>query len=128
MDSQTLTRLLKGEHLSMPERLALGLWPHPPISYDEVFDHLVKLLQESQWFPRPYHPHRPGEPVDEYPTIERVSEDQFVYRAKRGQPWNSSEIAASLERPTTAHEAAELYLRWGLNLPGDLDGWKVVRG
>jgi hypothetical protein len=61
-------RRLRGEHLNMPERLALGLWPHPPIPFEAVLQHLTDLLQENKWFPREYHEHRAEEPVDERAT------------------------------------------------------------
>jgi hypothetical protein len=28
---------------------------------------------------------------------------------------------------SNAHDAAVHYMKWDLNLPGDLDGWKVVK-
>jgi hypothetical protein len=125
MDETTLTRLLTGEHLNMTERLERGLWPHPPIPLETVLQHLTNLIKRSRWFPREPDPTQTA--INEYGTIERLSDGRFVYRSQRAQPWNPRLLAGSMERPfSTAREAAEFYLRRDLNLPGDLDGWKVV--
>jgi hypothetical protein len=128
-NNETLLFLLKGGHLSMAERLTRGVWPHPPLSFGAVAIFLAKTLEQGErWFPYEWEPHRPGQIVREGGTIERQGENRYVYR-------NASAQAAS---PTTLNrfnetefsdplDAAVHYLRWDLHLPGDLDGWKVVR-
>lgn len=127
MDSETLTFLLRGGHINMPDRLSRGLWPHAPLSFSEVFDHLSMLLEANKWFPREWRPHREGNPVDERATIERLDDGRYVYRQARAYPVQPCNLAESTERFFhSAQDAARYFLRWDLHLPGDLDGWKVV--
>jgi hypothetical protein len=37
MEGETLTMLLRGEYINMPERIQRGIWPHPPLSFSRVF-------------------------------------------------------------------------------------------
>lgn len=123
MDEETLTVLLQGGHINMPERIARGLWPHPPLSLSEVLPHLIRLLNQHKWFPREWKPHREGEPVHEGGTVERQGLDRYVYRAARPHPIQRHVVAESTERVfSSAEDAARFYLRWDLKLPGDLDG------
>lgn len=127
MDEETLTILLSGGHLSMPERIARGAWPHPPLKAAEVLPHLTNLIQQSKWFPRRFKPHREGQPVHEGGTIERQGPDRYVCRAARAHPIQPYELAQGTERIfARADDAARYYLEWDLNLPGDLDGRKVI--
>jgi hypothetical protein len=112
----------------MPDRVARGLWPHPPLKFEEVLAHLTGLLEQHEWFPREYHAHREGEPVDERATIQRVGSSKYIYRASRAhpvQPWVLAQTAEEVFH--SARGAARYYLKWSLNLPGDLDGWKIIK-
>ncbi|HPS37615.1 MAG TPA: hypothetical protein PLL75_07830, partial [Candidatus Omnitrophota bacterium] len=51
MNGDVLTSLLKGAHLDMEERMKQGLWPHPPLKYAEVREHLAAVIQKQEWFP-----------------------------------------------------------------------------
>jgi len=127
MDAESLTHLLSGGHYSMPERVARGIWPHPPLAFDDLVEHLAQVIQTRKWFPRELEPHKPGEAVDERGCIERVASRRYLYHSRRGyahDPWTVAE--SSKTSFTTAHDAARHYLKWSLNLPGDLDSWKVV--
>jgi hypothetical protein len=127
MDEETLTILLRGGHINMPERIARGAWPHAPLTVAEVLSHLTKLIQQHKWFPREYEPHHEGQPVHEGGMIERQDPGRYVYRAARAHLIQPYELAQSTERIfSTADDAACHYLKWDLNLPGDLDGWKVI--
>ena len=127
MDEETLTILLRGGHINMPERIARGAWPHLPLKVAEVLGHLPKLIQQHKWFPRECQPHREGQPVHEGGTIERQGPDRYVYRTARAHPIQPYELAQSTERIFSSAEDAVLhYFQWDLNLPGDLDGWKVI--
>ena len=127
MDEETLTILLRGGHINMSKRIARGAWPHSPLTVGEVLPHLTKLIQQHQWFPREYQPHHEGQPVHQGGTIERQGPDRYVYRAARAHPIQPYELAQSVERIfSTADDAARHYLKWDLNLPGDLDGWKII--
>jgi hypothetical protein len=127
MSPEVLTRLLRGEHLNMEKRSELGAWPHPPIPLGEVVDHLVAVLEKERWFPREWQPHDGIHNVHEGGVIERAAAHRFVYRYQRAHPTQPAVLAEEFERMfATAREAAEFYLKWDLNLPGDLDGWKVV--
>jgi hypothetical protein len=127
MDEETLSLLLRGEHINMPERIARGLWPHPSLKFSEVLAHLTRLLQQHRWFPSEWQPHSEGKPVREGGTIERQGLDRYVYRAARSNPIHPYILADSTERVfSSAEDAARHFLKWDLHLPGDLDGWKVV--
>jgi hypothetical protein len=127
MDSETLTYLLRGGHIDMPDRVARGLWPHPPLKFEEVLALLTELLEEHEWFPRETHAHREGESVDERGAIQRVSSGRYVYRLSRAHPSEPLVLAQTAEHVfPSARAAAGYFLKWDLNLPGDLDGWKVV--
>ena len=111
----------------MPERIERGLWPHPPLKLSDVVRHLARVLESERWFPREWRPASPGEPVWEGGVIERQSPSRYVYRSQRHHPVNPLTVAEQSEKVfTSAKDAAKHYLRWELNLPGDLDGWKVV--
>jgi hypothetical protein len=127
MDSETLTFLLRGEHLNMPERIERGLWPHPPLSFFDIVRHLAKVLESEKWFPREWKAAVAGESVCESGVIERQSPSRYIYRAQRHHPTNPCVLAEQTEKVFTSPEdAARFYLKWDLNLPGDLDGWKVI--
>jgi hypothetical protein len=127
MDEETLTLLLRGEHINMPQRIARGQWPHPPLRFSEVLLQLTKLLDQNRWFPREWRAHREGESVDERGTIERQRPDRYVYRAARAHPIQPCILADSVEHVFSgAEDAARYFLKWSLHLPGDLDGWKVI--
>ncbi|MGA9391990.1 MAG: hypothetical protein WBV69_16285 [Candidatus Sulfotelmatobacter sp.] len=127
MDEETLTMLLRGEHLSLPDRIARGSWPHPPLRFSQVLAHLTKLLDQHKWFPREWKPYRVGEPVQEGGTIEHQGRDRYVYRAARAHPIQPRALAESTERVfSSAEDAARYFLKWDLHLPGDIDGWKVI--
>ena len=127
MDEETLTMLLRGEHINMPDRIARGLWPHPPLRFSQVLAQLTSLLDQHEWFPWAWKPHREGEPVHEGGTIESQGPDRYVYRASRSRPIQPHALAESTELLfSSAEEAARYFLKWDLRLPGDLDGWKVI--
>jgi hypothetical protein len=127
MNEETLTMLLRGEHINMPERIARGLWPHAPLSFSEVLAHLTNLLNQHRWFPREWQPHREGEPVHEGGIVERQGLARYMYRTARSYPTQPHVVAESAERVfSSAEDAARYFLKWDLHLPGDLDGWKVI--
>ena len=87
MDNGTLLFLLKGGHLSMPDRIACGAWPHPPLSFAAVANYLATVLEQNgAWFPYQWEPHREGQPVREGGTIERQNNDRYVYRSAAAHP------------------------------------------
>ena len=127
MDSETLTFLLRGGHLSMPERIERGLWPHSPLQFSVVVRHLAQVLKSEKWFPRQWKAAVEDESVWEGGVIERKSQRLYVYRAQRHHPINPNVLAEQTKKIfLTPEGAARYYLKWDLNLPGDLDGWKVV--
>lgn len=127
MDAETLTFLLRGWHVSMPDRIERGLWPHPSIQFSEVKNHLVNILQHERWFPREWHPHIQGQAVYEGGVIEQKHAAKYVYRAARAWASNPFVTAEVTEKTFSSPlEAAAYYLKWDLHLPGDLDGWKAV--
>lgn len=120
MDRETLTYLLGGGHLNVPERKAKGLWPHPPLKFEDLVTHIVEALESRGHFPRPWDGRR-GTSV-----IERRTPSSYVRRAVVES--GVGREAYSEHAYPDAREAAKDYLRWTLDLPrsGDLDGWTVV--
>lgn len=111
----------------MPDRVARGLWPHPPLKLALVLSQLSKLLNQHRWFPREWKPHRDGELVYEGGAIERQRMDRYVYRSVRANPVNPHVLAEATEGVfSSAEDAARYFLKWDLHLPGGLDGWKVI--
>jgi len=118
---------MRGEHINMPERLARGVWPHPPLNLSEVLTHLTKLISHHRLFPHEWQPQSEGEPVREGGVIERQGIDRYVYRAVRAHPVRPDVVAECTERVfSSAEDAARYFLKLDLHLPGDLDGWKVI--
>jgi hypothetical protein len=128
MDDETLLFLLKGGHLSMPDRIARGAWPHAPLSFEAVADYLATVLEQNErWLPCRRQPHQVGQAVREGGTIERQANHRYVYRSNAAHPTSPTILNRSVETVfQTAREAAVYYLHWDLHLPGDLDGWQVV--
>jgi hypothetical protein len=129
VDNETLLVLLKGGHLSMPDRIARGLWPHAPLFFDTVANYLATVLEQGDaWFPYRWEPHRSGELVQEGGTIERQQVDRYVYRTSAHHPTSPTTLSQTEKRVfANARGAALHYLNWDLHLPGDLDGWKVLK-
>jgi len=120
MDPETLTYLLSGGHLSVPEREARGLWPHPPIPFADLVEHIVKEVELKKVFPGPWKNERgPG-------IVERKSAFQFVWLAYVEIGVARDELKRSVFR--SAEAAARAYLHWNFNLPkgGSLDGWRIA--
>jgi hypothetical protein len=66
MDADTLVFLLKVGHINMPDRIARGLWPHPPVTLGAVTEYLAGVLESGEpWFPRQWEPACPRELVNE---------------------------------------------------------------
>jgi hypothetical protein len=127
MDSDTLTFLLRGGHLSMPERHERGLWLHPPLKFADVLRHLATILESERWFPREWRAAISGQIVPEGGVIERQTPTRYIYRSQRAHPIIPTLLAETTEKMfTSAEDAAKCYLQWDLHLPGDLDSWKVV--
>jgi hypothetical protein len=127
MDNESLTYLLRGGHYNVPERIARGIWPHPPLQFETLVEHLAQLIRKERWFPYERKPHKAGEAMDEFGIIERIAPNRFVYHAQRHSAHNPCTMAESSENVfATAEEVARHYLKWSLHLPGDLDSWTVL--
>src|SRR5260370_9969981 len=112
MDSATLTSLLRGEHLNMPDRIELGVWPHPPLKLSDLVTLLAKVLESEKWFPRDWKPAVPGESVWEGGVIEHQSPSRYVYLAQRHQPINPTVLAEQPEKVfSSAQDAARYHLK-----------------
>jgi hypothetical protein len=113
--------------MNMQDRVARGLWPHPPLSFSEVLVHLTRLIEQNKWFLGEWHEHREGESINEEGTVERQAFDRYAYRAVRARPIQPRVLAQTVERVfSNAQDAARHLLKWDLHLHGDLDGWKVI--
>jgi hypothetical protein len=131
-----LTALLRGEHIDMEEREARGLLPAETLRYGDVLEHLAGEISRSEWFPRPWVAHVPGQSVDETIVIERLGAGRrrwpgaarFVCHARRHAATDPAALVEEAhKRFRSARRAAECYLRLQLGLPGDLDGWTIAR-
>ena len=112
----------------MPDRIALGAWPHPKLTLDAVASYLASVLELNDgWFPYRWEPHYPGRSVREGGTIERQRNGQYIYRSAAAHPGNPTILNRSVETVfSSARDAATHYLKWDLHLPGNLDGSKVL--
>jgi hypothetical protein len=107
--------------------LSAAYGPHCPIKLSDVVRHLARVLESEKWFPREWKPAVPGESVWEGGVIERQSPSRYIYRSQRHHRINPNILSDQTKKIFTSSEAAaHFYLRWDLNLPGDLDGWTVV--
>ena len=145
MPPEILTALLRREHISAEQREELGLLPLETLRYRDVVGHLAGVISRSEWFPRPWEEHVPGESVDENVVIQNLSATRrassggagrrrwpgaprFVCHARRHAATDPRALVEEARRRFwSARRAAGFYLRFQLGLPGDLDGWKVVR-
>jgi hypothetical protein len=127
MPSEILTWLLEGEHFNVEERKALGPWPLETLNYHDLLEHLSKVIENREWFPREFEEHRSGSAVHEGICVQRKASDRFVCFAQRARA-DAPRVLAQKSETTfrTPREAAEFYLKWELHLPGNLDGWAVV--
>lgn len=126
MDPSDLTELLGGHHFSMPERIARGMWPHSPLKLESLVAHLAAVLSSRRWFPEPFAPPRSGEPVADIAVVECRGPSEYIVHLQASGP-SGLTVAGYVARTfDSAATAAEHYLRVGLRLPGNLDGWKVV--
>jgi hypothetical protein len=120
-----LTDLLAGRHFNIEERVTRGAWPHEPLRFCDLVAHLATVLAARRWFPRPWIERPADWPVGDRTVVENQGGHRYVVRFERSGP--SMNLAEAGERVfLTARDAAEFYLRAELNLPGDLDSWKVV--
>ena len=127
MDKKTIVLLLQGRHLDMPERLARGIWPHPPLHFDEIVRILAEHLSEHWSFPDSDLATSNDHPVHEGGRIQRIALDGYTYKVEASNPLNPRKVAHSNEIVfANAEDAARFYLKWDLHLPGDLDGWTVI--
>jgi hypothetical protein len=147
-----LTALLRGEHMDAERREALGLRTDETLRYADVVAHLAGVVSRSEWFPRPWEEHVAGQFVDENIVVQNLragdrdggngggrreggtgrrrwpGSPRFICHARRHAPTDPTALVEETHRPFwRARSAARFYLRFQLGLPGDLDGWKVVR-
>jgi hypothetical protein len=140
MPPEILTALLRGEHLGAEQREELGLLPEEALRYRDVVAHLAGVISRYDWFPRPWEEHVPGQSVDETIVIQNLrlgagagrrrwpGAPRFVCHARRHAATDPRALVEEAhKRFWSARRAAEFYLHFQLGLPGDLDGWKVVR-
>ncbi len=127
MDEESIDYLLRGGHYNVPDRIARGIWPHSPLKMDDLIAHIVSALNRDRWFPREWVPRADGEMIDDVIVIERQTPARFVVRSRRASVYDLRKIGEQSEKIfSTGSEAARHYLKWELNLPGDLDSWKVI--
>jgi hypothetical protein len=111
----------------MSQRVARGIWPHPPLKFSYLVNHLAEVIKEEKWFPVEWEPIIPGEPIREGGIIERRSKKRYKYRWQMHSSTTTITLADKGEKVFRSPKVvAEYYLKIDLHLPGDLDGWEVV--
>ena len=124
-NKELLVRLLKKEHINVPERKELGFFENKKIKYKDMKKQLICLLEESEWFPKELDIDQ-NQVIEEGVFIQRRNNNCFICVVQRTDPGNPDQLAERTEKQfKTSKEAAEFYLKWELNLPGDLDGWEI---
>ena len=127
MNSKDIIYLLRGGHYNMEERLQKKIWPHEPLLFRNLIYEVAMILRKEKVFPHHWVKKENGELIDDVVVIEMIEKDKFIYKSRVANQSNLLCIGEQSERVfNSAEEAAESYLRSALNLPGDLDGWKVI--
>ncbi len=126
MDADTLTEILSGKHLSMPDRVVRGVWPHPPLILADLVEHLAKIVASRDWFPKPFRRAEPGHLVADLTAVERRGAHEYIVHVQRSGPSGFTVAGAAERRFHSPRDAAAFFLRAEYRLPGDIDGWKVV--
>ena len=127
MDDESLKYLLGGGHFNMEQRRERGIWPHPPLRFGECVRCLTDILERERWFPFEPKVRDQDDAVYEGVLVERTGDGSYICHCERSNPLVPNQVAERVEKAFgSAEDAARFYLRWGLQLPGDLDGWKVV--
>ena len=111
--------------MKLSDRIEKGLWPPPPLKFSDIVECLIRTVETETWFPLKWSLVE-GKPIREGGIIERKSSSKFIYRSYRHDANNSYLLAEQTEKVfTTSRDVVKYYLKWDLNLPGDLDGWQV---
>jgi hypothetical protein len=105
MDVNTLTQILEGHHFSMPDRIALGAWPHEPLQFTYLVQHLAKVIASREWFPKPFRAATPGEFVADVTVIERKNPRSYVVHVQRSGASGLTVAAASTHTFSTPESA-----------------------
>jgi len=93
----------------------------------DLIAHILDALEHDPWFPRPWVHRADGELIDDVIVIEKQASNRFVVRSRRASVYDMRKIGEQSEVMfADGEDAARHYLKWELNLPGDLDSWKVV--
>jgi hypothetical protein len=65
--------------------------------------------------------------IDDVIVIEKQAANRFVVRSRCASVYDLRKIGEQSDKLfSSGEEAARHYLKWELNLPGDLDSWKVI--
>jgi len=129
IDDETLTFLLRHGHLNQQELLNRGLDSSQPLKFNDVVNHLAKVLKNEKWFPRYWEPEAAGEAIYEGIIVERKFPFLFICHVQHHSPINPTLLAERKSRIFfSAKSVARFYLKFDFGLPrGHIDGWKVIR-
>lgn len=125
MNTGTLTEVLSDKHLSIPDRIARGACPHPPLLFADV-SHFTNIVASRRRFPKPFRAAAPGHLVAELTDVERRGPHECVVYEQRSGPSGYTVTGVALQRFDSPTDAAAFFLCTEHRLPGDIDGWKVV--
>lgn len=101
----------------MEERIEKGLWPHSPLKYAQVLEHLTAVVQNQEWFPHDISTQIGG-------IIIQNIKNEFICHCLAYDAWGRRKRDKHYKF-RDAQDAADFYLKKELHLPGDLDGWTV---
>ena len=128
IDDETLTFLLRHGHLNQQELLNHGLDSSQPLKFNDVVNHLAKVLKNEKWFPRYWEPEAEGDAFYEGIIVERKLPFLFICHVQHHSPMDPTLLAERKSRVFfSARSVARFYLKFDFGLPGNLDGWKVIR-
>jgi hypothetical protein len=126
MEKDIIIRLLKGEHISVQERIEKKIQIHKSLNFEELVDILSEFILANAWFPYPLELSEEGKAVQEAGFIENVGEKGFIYYQQRAYATNPYVVAERIKKNfKSAEDIARFYLKNALHLPGDLDGFRV---
>ena len=106
MTEEIAVQIASGRHFSMPERIEMGLWPHPPIAYEWLSAALTAELMRMRFFPA-----GSGDEgrAQESLVIEREG-SRFVGRSVVLSPLNPNVVEKNVERTFGSPDGRSVWL------------------
>ena len=93
IDDEILLLLLSGGHISISDSKELGIWPHPPILFNDLVSFLVRILEKQHYFPRQWEEYTEGDVIYEGLVLSKEGENTYKIRCRRHNPTNPKILA-----------------------------------